>query len=145
MPHLNCNFFTIQFCFVNLSNWSRSYRFRIKFLKHLFNFHTICSSYDLLSLAELMLRSMFSKDLKFFGHFFTNNIPSMTQILKSFDPNHSCPLYCWQKQTKPPVSSSTEQVEWQTNNWWGKNNTQLNKPANIFGRRYYPPLLKRLK
>lgn len=78
MSDLHCDILSIQFGLVNLPNWSWGYRFHLKFLKHLFNLHSIGASNDLLSLAELMLGGVLSEDFKFFSHILSNNISSMT-------------------------------------------------------------------
>jgi len=35
----------------------------------------------------------------------SDDIPSMAEVLESFDPYYTCPAYCFEEDVDPPASS----------------------------------------
>jgi hypothetical protein len=56
----------------------------------------------------------------------------VAEVLKSFDPNSSCPLNSMKKDTNPPISRKFEEVKWEANYRRGKNETQLYSSRDVF-------------
>ena len=119
MSNFDCNFFSFISSFINLTNWSRSKRCLIKLLENLLNFLPIQKLKIFPSLLKRMLWSIFPQVYKLFCHLRSNNIPTMTHILKSFDPDHSCILYWLNKNIHPETSCFFEIFQWQQqqNRW----------------------------
>jgi hypothetical protein len=85
VSHLDCYFFAFVFGTVYLTHRTRSYRNRVELLKDVLNVATIELFEVLSSCFERMGRSIFPQILKFDRKLRANDIPTVTQILESFD------------------------------------------------------------
>jgi hypothetical protein len=74
-----------------------------------------------LSLFERMLGCVLSKMSKFMSDIFTNQIPAMTHILKSFNPNNTSPLDSFDELIKPKFLHKVEFAEGEEKNDGGEN------------------------
>ena len=68
---------------------------------------------------------------KFFSHLFTNNIPAMTHILESFDPNYSSSFNGDYKSIEPILSGSLEVSKRPKEEAGRKNKRKMEKPHNM--------------
>lgn len=101
MPNFDCNLFTSVLCFVNLTYWSWSDWLWIKFFKNILDIFIIWFSKILLCDLELMCWSFFPKIFEFRSQLLSNNIPPMTQILKSLDKYNSSTFNGLHKDVHP--------------------------------------------
>lgn len=108
MSDLHCNFFSLEFRWIDLTDWARSYGYRVEILEHFVDLFAIDSFDSLFGLSIWMLRRILSKDLKRLCHLFAYDVSSVTQILKSLNPNDSSFSDSFQEHIDPPSSSRIE-------------------------------------
>ena len=103
MSHLYCYLFSFILCLVYLTYRSGSDWFWIKLLKDIFDVFTIIFLEILSCCLKGMKRCILSQILNFSCHIRTNDISSVTKILKSFDEDNSGSFDCFDEKTEPIV------------------------------------------
>ena len=115
MSNFNSNFLSFVLGFIYLTDRSRCNRILIKLFKYLFYLFIIISLEHFLGIFKSMLWRMFPQMYKFLRHLWPDNIPSMTHILKRFDPNNTSPFNSRNKTSKPIILHKLEIAQWKQN------------------------------
>jgi len=92
MSNFDSYFYAFVDCPVDLTDWPWGDWHFLKRVEYFLNFFTIAFFEVSSCFLEAMLRSIFSEMSKTLRHFSTYDVSSMTQVLKSFYPHHSCSL-----------------------------------------------------
>ncbi len=133
VPHLHRHLLTVQLGRVHLADRSGSDWSGVELLKHLVDRFAVNSLNSLYCLGELVLRTVFSKDLKFTSHVLTDYVSTVAQVLKGFYPDNSCFLDCVEEEVQPPSSSALEQVKGQTDETGSENDAEFDEPEYRLG------------
>ena len=95
-------------CLVNLAHRPRCYGLRIELLEYLIYLFSIASLEVSFGLSVGMFWRMLPQMNKFISHLLPNDVSPVTHVLKSLNPDNSCPFDGTDKRIQPIVSASLE-------------------------------------
>lgn len=132
VSNLHGYFFTFVFGTINLTYWSRSYGNRIKLFKNVFYLAAIWFLEVLFCGLKGMGWSIFSQVFELVCHIWTYNISPVTEILKSFDKDHSRALDSLHKELKPIILCFFKEKKRREYNGRCENHQQLKEPESMY-------------
>ena len=108
MSDLDGDILPLILCLVNLAHRPRCDGLRIELLEYLIYLFSIASLEVSFGLSVGMFWRMLPQMNKFISHLLPNDVSPVTHVLKSLNPDNSCPFDGTDKRIQPIVSASLE-------------------------------------